>query len=106
MANDETKDVDEVEAELSPDVDSLPDDFLDGFLPKLERYRIHIGPSDDVDDYVRDCNFRIERLGTDGLWVCAYTNDPELPDIHYNIRVTDAGELEISRSAEPSPDSD
>jgi hypothetical protein len=48
-------------------------------------------PETDIDQYVQDCNFRIERLGEDGLWVCAYTHDPDEPDHHYRIRAEEDG---------------
>jgi len=48
-------------------------------------------PDTDIDQYVTDCNFRIERMGADGVWVCAYTNDPDAPDHHYDIYITDDG---------------
>jgi hypothetical protein len=61
--------------------------------PDSETYTI---PSEiDIDQFVEDCNFRVEKLGTDGLWVCAYTQEPAEPDHHYTIRAED-DELLIS----------
>lgn len=29
-------------------------------------------PNTDIDQYVEEANFRIERMGSDGVWICAY----------------------------------
>jgi hypothetical protein len=42
-------------------------------------------PDTDIDQYVEEANFRIERMGSDGVWICAYTNDPDEPDHHYDL---------------------
>jgi len=56
-------------------------------------------PDTDIDQYVENCNFRIERMGSDGVWVCAYTHDEDEPDHHYDIYITDDG-LHITHRAE------
>lgn len=48
-------------------------------------------PAVDIDQYVTNCNFRIERMGADGLWVAAYTHDDDRPDHHYNISIREDG---------------
>lgn len=60
-----------------------------------------ISPEIDIDQYVEDCNFRIEKLGTDGLWICAYTQEPDEPDHHYTIRAEE-DELHISHERDYS----
>jgi hypothetical protein len=57
-------------------------------------------PSVDIDQYIEDCNFRIERLTDDGLWACAYTNDPDEPDHHYDISIHSDG-IHITHREEP-----
>ena len=88
------------------DTDSLPDEFLSQFVPRLTNQIEIIEPDDDVDDYVPDSAFRIERMDADGIWLCAYTSDPTLPDIHYDISVTDTGELRVTRRVEPTHQTD
>jgi len=56
-------------------------------------------PDTDIDEYVENCNFRIERMGSDGVWVAAYTDNPDEPDHHYNISARDDG-LHIRHRAE------
>lgn len=56
-------------------------------------------PDTDIDQHIEDCNFRIERMGSDGVWVAAYTHDEDEPDHHYNISIRDGG-LHISHREE------
>jgi len=57
-------------------------------------------PDVDIDQYIENCNFRIERMGEDGLWLCAYTNDTCEPDHHYDVSVTDEGGLRVTHREE------
>ena len=57
-------------------------------------------PDIDIDQYVKDCNFRIERMGDDSIWLCAYTDDSDEPEHHYDITATDSGELHVTHRRE------
>jgi hypothetical protein len=58
-------------------------------------------PSDtDIDQYVENTNFRIERMSADGIWICAYTNDSDEPDHHYDLYVTEDGGIHITHREE------
>lgn len=48
-------------------------------------------PGTDIDEYIEDCDFCIERLDEDGVWVAAITHDDDEPDYHYNISCRDDG---------------
>lgn len=48
-------------------------------------------PDTDIDQYIQNCNFRIERMSAESVWLCAYTDDPDAPDHHYDISVTEDG---------------
>ncbi|KPN31962.1 hypothetical protein SY89_02719 [Halolamina pelagica] len=63
-------------------------------------------PDTDIDQYIEDCNFRIERMSFDGLWICAYTGDPDEPDHHYDLTVTDDGGIHVTHRKEGSPVND
>lgn len=89
-------------ADIGYDLRDLPDDWLANFSPRLTEYTDNINPSDDVDDYVPLAGVRIERMGEDGIWMAALTDD-DLPDIHYHISCTDDG-LSVRRRVEPSRD--
>lgn len=56
-------------------------------------------PAVDIDQYVQKCNFRIERMDGDAIWLAAYTDDGE-PDHHYDLRVTEDGGLHVSHRTE------
>jgi len=45
-------------------------------------------PDVDIDQYVPNSNFRIERMSESSIWVCAYTDEPGESDHHYDITVT------------------
>jgi uncharacterized protein (DUF433 family) len=62
-------------------------------------YTEHL-PDDDIDQYVPDANFRIERMSADSLWLCAYTHDENEADHHYDITVTDDAGLKITHREE------
>jgi hypothetical protein len=57
-------------------------------------------PETDIDQYITDCNFRVERMGGDSLWLAAYTEDSEEPDHHYDITVTEEEGLHVSHRTE------
>ena len=57
-------------------------------------------PEVDIDDYIEDCNFRVERMWERGIWVCAYTHADNEPDHHFDLRVTDDGGLHVSHRTE------
>ena len=57
-------------------------------------------PDTDIDQYVEDANFRIERMRSDGVWICAYTKDPDEPDHHYDLYVTEDGGIHITHREE------
>jgi len=59
-------------------------------------------PDTDIDQYVPESNFRIERMSEQSIWVCAYTDDPGEPDHHYDISVTETGGLRITHREEDS----
>jgi len=59
-------------------------------------------PDVDIDQFVEDCNFRIERMSDESVWICAYTDEPGEPDHHYDIAVTDEGGLKITHREEGS----
>jgi hypothetical protein len=61
-------------------------------------------PDTDIDQYVKECNFRIERMRSDGIWLAAYTDDPDEMNHHYNITVTDDGGLHVTHREEETPD--
>lgn len=49
-------------------------------------------PDTDIDDYIENVNFRIERMGEDAVWLAAYTRDDDDPiDHHFDITVSDDG---------------
>lgn len=60
-------------------------------------------PSTDIDQYVPNCNFRIERMGGDAVWLCAYTDDDE-PNHHYDIYIDDGGLHVVHREENPDWD--
>jgi len=62
-------------------------------------------PDIDIDQYVPESNFRIERMSESSIWVCAYTEDDDKPDHHYDISVTEDGGLKITHREEDSTDS-
>jgi len=61
-------------------------------------------PDVDIDQYVPDSNFRVERMSERSIWVCAYTEDENEPDHHYDISVTDDGGLTITHREEDCTD--
>lgn len=67
-----------------PDIDS---DDIEVDDSHVTRYP----PDTDIDEFVEDCDFRIERMGADGLWVAAITHDEDELDHHYNILVREDG---------------
>jgi hypothetical protein len=87
--------------DIGYDLADLPNEFLDGFTPALDGYQDSITPDDDVDDHIPHSGFRIERMGADGIWVAAFSNDDDLPDIHYDISCRDGG-LHVNRRVEPT----
>lgn len=63
-------------------------------------------PDVDIDQFVEDCDFRIERMRPDAVWVCAYTNDPAEAAHHYDLRVSDDGGIHITHRKEKPRQSD
>lgn len=59
-------------------------------------------PDTDIDQYIPHNNFRIERMGPEGVWVCAYTND-DRADHHYDISCRDGGLHITHRAEKPQP---
>ena len=59
-------------------------------------------PDTDIDQHIENCNFRIERMSEESLWVCAYTSDPDEPDHHYDLSVTNDGGLKVTHREEES----
>ena len=57
-------------------------------------------PDTDIDQYIEHTNFRIERMGPDGVWICAYTDDPDEPDHHYDLYVAEDGGIHITHRKE------
>jgi hypothetical protein len=53
-------------------------------------------PKTDIDDYVKDCDFRIERMREDYIWLCAYTKNDSEPDHHFDIHTDGDGGLHIT----------
>lgn len=90
-------------SEFEVDPEEFPDDWEAIFRPPIEGHLTEHPPERDIDDYVPKSNFRIERMGEDALWLCAYTEDPDAPDINYDISVTDEGGIRVTRRAEPTP---
>jgi len=41
-------------------------------------------------------------MSDESVWICAYTEDPDEPDHHYDINVTEDGGLTITHRAEDS----
>lgn len=60
-------------------------------------------PDTDIDQYIEDCNFRIERMSSDIVWICAYTEGPDEPDHHYDLYISDDGGIHITHRQEESP---
>lgn len=63
-------------------------------------------PDTDIDQYVENCNFRIERMSDDGLWLAAYTHDGDELDHHYDVTVTDDGGLHVTHREEEPPETE
>lgn len=59
-------------------------------------------PDVDIDQYVPNSNFRIERMSESSIWVCAYTDEPGESDHHYDITVTEEGGIKITHREEES----
>lgn len=57
-------------------------------------------PDTDIDQYITDCNFRIERMSDNSVWLAAYTHDDDEPNHHYDITVTDDETLHVSHRTE------
>jgi hypothetical protein len=66
----------------------------------------HHPPDTDIDQYVENCNFRIERMSDEGIWLAAYTHDGEKPDHHYDITVTENGGLHVTHREEEPPETE
>jgi hypothetical protein len=39
-------------------------------------------------------------MSADGVWICAYTNDSDEPDHHYDLYVTEEGGIHITHREE------
>lgn len=52
-------------------------------------------PETDIDQFIENCNFRIERMSEESVWLAAYTHDDGEVEHHYDIHVTDEGGLHI-----------
>jgi hypothetical protein len=57
-------------------------------------------PATDIDHYIEDCNFRIERMSSDAVWICAYTEDDDEPDHHYDLHITNERGIHITHRKE------
>jgi hypothetical protein len=39
-------------------------------------------------------------MRSDYVWICAYTDDPDEPDHHYDLNVTDEGGIRVTHREE------
>lgn len=56
-------------------------------------------PHKDIDQYVPNSKFRIERMREDCIWIAAYTDDDSEPDHHYYL-ICDGGGLRVTHRRE------